>query len=272
MSDLETRLHDLLHEQEHTFAAPASLLDGARRHARRARRARRAATAALIVAVVGVGGAVASGALRDRALSPADPHPSTPTLPHLPAGPSWVQTGTVTDRHGNTFSLNVGAVITTPGNSTPSSERPGKYSFTGPTMAGYYTLTNTGSAAHDIAQPVVVFAYWKVPAGFCARYDTFIALAQVPVPATPDGQELCPMAMGDSTLAQTPQTFQVDRPVLVDIVPNVIGLRQDYPLQLSNADADTALRATRTPPAAWAAFDSDLSTVKDTRILSTNLP
>src|SRR5690242_1599616 len=164
MSDLETRLHDLLHEQEHTFAAPASLLDGARRHAFRARRARRAATAALIVAVVGVGGAVASGALRDRALSPAEPHPPTSTLPHLPAGPSWVQTATVTDRHGNTFSLDVGAVITTPGSSSPSSQHPGKYSFTGPTMEGYYTLTNTGTTAHDVAQPVVFFAYWKVPA------------------------------------------------------------------------------------------------------------
>jgi hypothetical protein len=178
----------------------------------------------------------------------------------------------VTDRQGNTFRLDVGAVITTPGSSSPSSQHPGKYAFTGPTMAGYYTLTNTGNAAHDIAQPVVFFAYWKVPAGFCARYDSFIALSDVPVPAVADGQELCPMAMGDSTLAQTPETVQLDKPIVITIVPNVVGLRQDYPLQLSKTDADTALRATTTPPAAWAAFDADLSRVKDARILSTNLP
>jgi hypothetical protein len=133
-------------------------------------------------------------------------------------------------------------------------------------------LTNAGNAARDIAQSVVFFAYWKVPAGFCARYDTFIALAQVPVPSIAGGQELCPMAMGDSTLAQTPQTLQPGRPVLLPIVPNVVGLRQDYPLQLSKADEQTALRATRTPPAAWAAFDQDLSTVEDTRILSSAPP
>jgi hypothetical protein len=74
MSDVETRLKELLHESvPPPGRESADLVAGARRYAARARRWRIGTTAAALAVMVGVGGAVASGAFRDRALTPAHP-------------------------------------------------------------------------------------------------------------------------------------------------------------------------------------------------------
>jgi hypothetical protein len=272
MSELETQLSELLHEPTPRFVETQDLVEGARRYAVRVRRARVVAAAATLAAVLGVGGAVASGAFGDRALTPAHPvqrlHDPMPFM----TGASWVGTLKFTDKAGNNFVLAVNDAITTPGTSRPSSTAPGKQSVTGPTLAGSYTITNTSDRSYDLGTPVVLFAYWKVPVGFCDRYDHSVALTGLSVPHVSGGLELCPMAMGDSTLASTPQTLRTNLGVRVTVTPRTIGLGQNYPLQLAGADAALAVRIMSEPPAAWGAFDDELSTAKDGLIVSKGLP
>lgn len=271
MSDVETRLRDLLHDTAPGPVPSSTLVDGARRYAVRARRVRLAAVAATLAAVLGLGGAVASGAFRDRTLSPARPTPTTRT-PSLPPGPSWRNDLRLTDSRGNTFTLSIAAVITKAGSSGPDAQDRTKRLFTTPAMGGYYTLTNDTAVTHDLGAPVQLLAYWKVPAGYCSRYNSFIALGHWPVPRVSGGQELCPMAAGDSTLPSTPLSMPPRQPVLVPIDGVTIGADPGSPLTLSAADAATAVRVTRTPPVGWLAFDEDFSTGGDSRVASSGMP
>ena len=272
MSELETQLSELLHEPAPRSVEPQNLVEGAHRYAVRARRARLAGTAVALAVVLGVGGAVASGAFRDRALTPAHPvqrlHDPIPFV----TGASWVDTLKFTDKAGHTFVLAVHDAITKPPTSKPSPTSPGKQSVTGPTLAGSYTLTNTSDRSYDLGTPVVLFAYWKVPAGFCDRYDHSVSLTGLPVPRVSGGQELCPMAMGDSTLATTPQTLTTNQGVRVSVTPRTIGLGQNYPLQLAGSDAALAVRIMSQPPAAWGAFDDELSTTRAGLVASKGFP
>ncbi|HEV7146160.1 MAG TPA: hypothetical protein VGN48_04085 [Pedococcus sp.] len=272
MSELETQLVELLHEPALRSVEPENLIEGARRYAVRVRRARLAATAVTLAAVLGVGGAVVSGAFRDRALTPAHPvqrlHDPIPFM----TGASWVGTSKVTDKAGHTFVLAVHEAITTPATSKPSPTSPGKQSVTGPTLAGSYTITNISDRSYDLGTPVVLFAYWKVPVGFCDRYDHSVSLTGLPVPRVSGGKELCPMAMGDSTLATTPQTLMTNQGVRVAVTSRTIGLGQNYPLQLNGSDAAQAVRIMSEPPAAWGAFDDELSTTQGHPIASKGLP
>jgi hypothetical protein len=274
MPDIETELRELLHDTSPwTGATQVSYADrvaGARRYAVRARRVRIVGAAAAVAAVVAAGGVVASGALRDRTLAPATPVP-TPTAPSLPAGPSWKDTVVMTNTQGRKVTLSVAAVITKPGRSAPDPQHRTKKLFTGPVMGGYYTLTNT-AASTDIGAPVQFLAYWKVPGGFCTRYNSLIALGGWPVPKVADGQELCPLAAGDSTLPGTPQTLTPNTPLLVPIEGITIGPAPDAPLSLSPADAATAVRVTATPPVGWLAFDEDFGRGSDSRVASSGMP
>lgn len=277
MSDTETRLRQLMHDTSTGWVGAASLhaerLEGARRYAVRARRARLAAAATVVAVGIAVGGAVATGAFHDRTLRPATPTPTPTTpVPSLPPGPTWKDDVRLTDSHGNTFTLSIGAVITKPGSSGPNAEDRTTRLFTTPAIGGYYTLTNDTAAAHDVGAPVQLLAYWKVPAGFCSRYNDFIALGNWPVPRVAGGQELCPMAAGDSTLPLTPQTLLPHRPLLVTIDSVTIGVAQDAPLRLSPADAAIAVQVTAKPPAGWIAFDEDFPHGSDARVASTGMP
>lgn len=73
MSELETRLREVLTAAVPTDLGPSGLAARARRSATRTRRLRVASVAAVLVVLVAVGGAVASSALRDRAAVPAKP-------------------------------------------------------------------------------------------------------------------------------------------------------------------------------------------------------
>lgn len=275
MSELETRLRELLQDTtpppSTSLTPPDELVTGARRYATRARRGRVAVIAAALVAVVGLGGVVASVAGRDRTLSPAEPRPPVVRTPTLPAGPAWSKTASVAGRAGKTFTLDLHTVISPSPSTSPDPRDANKRDVTGPGLSGYYTLTNTSTTAVDIAAPVTVFAYWKVPVGFCDRYDHSVSMVGLAVPRV-NGGELCPMAMGDSTLPGIPQTMRPGIPLLVRIEPQTIGLGQNYPLVLSKADAALAVRTTSAPPAGWAAFDQDLSTTANTPIASNGVP
>ena len=280
MSDTETRLRELLHETSTSYdpgqAGYVDRLSGAHRYAVRARRVRLAAAAAVVTAVVAAGGVVASGALRDRTLAPANPVPVSPvpttTAPALPAGPAWKDHVQVTDAQGRQVTVSIAAVIAKPGADAPDPQDRTKKLFTAPTMAGYYLLSNDTTSARDVSSPVQFMAYWKVPAGFCARYNNFIALGGWPVPKVAAGQELCPLAAGDSTLPGIPQTLTPHQPLLVPIQGVTIGVAQDGPLALSPADAAIAVRVTADPPVGWLAFDEDFPTGNDTRIASSGMP
>jgi hypothetical protein len=71
MSELELWLRDHLDEAIPRTLDASGLMEGAHRYARRVRRIRIAVVACVVAALVGVGGAVASGSIRDRALTPA---------------------------------------------------------------------------------------------------------------------------------------------------------------------------------------------------------
>jgi hypothetical protein len=275
MSDTETRLRELLHDpstwSDTGQGTYVDRITGARRYAARARWARLAAVAAVVAAVIGLGGVVASGAFRDRTLPPANPLP-TSAAPNLPAGPAWKDNVQLTDAQGRKVTVSIAAVITKAGTSAPDPQDRTKRLFTAPSMGGYYTLTNHAAAARDVTAPVQFMAYWKVPAGFCARYNTFIALGGWPVPKVANGQEMCPLAAGDSTLPGTPQTLTPRQPLLVRIQGVTLGVAQDAPLALSPADAAIAVRVSATPPAGWLAFDEDFPTGNDSRIASTGMP
>jgi hypothetical protein len=80
MTDLETRLRDLLVAAAPDSPATDGLAAGARRYAARARRARTVTAVGVLVAVLAVGGAVASGAFHERTLAPARPRPAPAEL------------------------------------------------------------------------------------------------------------------------------------------------------------------------------------------------
>ncbi|WP_270889600.1 hypothetical protein [Pedococcus sp. 5OH_020] len=274
MSEIETRLRDLLHDTAPDSVQASALVEGARRYAIRARRVRVAAVAAAVVAAVGVGGAVASGALHDRTLSPATPKPTTSTTRTLPPGPAWVDSTTITTGHGTTFTFDVRAVITAPATSAPDPLDATKRVLTAPQMGGYYTLTNTSGSPYDLGESVRLYAYWKVPTAFCDRIDAVIHNDLVgnhtPVPQLAGGQTLCPIAWGDSTLDTTPQTLRPHTPASITILPTNLGFGRG--LHLSRADAALAVRVTATPPAGWIALTEPLSTSPDHRIASKGLP
>lgn len=275
MSDTETRLRELLHDAPPWPStgenAYADRIYRARQYAVRARRARLVATAAVVAAAIGAGGVVASGVFRDRTLAPANPVP-TIAAPPLPAGPAWKDHVQATDAQGRTVTVTIAAVITKAGASAPDPQDRAKQLFTAPRMGGYYTLTNDSAASRDVTAPVQFMAYWRVPTGFCGRYNSFIALGGWPVPKVAGGEELCPLAAGDSTLPGIPQTLAPHRPLLVPIQGVTLGPAQDAPLVLSPADAAVAVRVTATPPVGWLAFDEDFPTGTDTRIASTGMP
>ena len=275
MSDTETELRDLLHDTASwagTSPVPyTDRLAGARRYAVRVRRTRMVAAAALVAAVVAAGGAVASGAFRDRTLAPANPGPTTPA-PSVPDGPSWKDTVSMEDAQAHTITLSFAAVVAKPGSSAPDPRNATKRLFTTPTLAGYYTLTNPAARPRDVTAPVAFAAYWKVPAGFCTRFDQYIAEGGWPVPKIAGGQELCPLAIGDSTLPGTPQTLEPKKPLLLRIEATTINPAPNAPLPLSPADAATAVRLTATPPVGWLALDDDFATGSDSRVASTGMP
>lgn len=173
------------------------------------------------------------------------------------------------------FTFEVHAAISAPGTSSPDPHDPTTALVTVPQIAGYYTLTNTGPHPYDVAEPVRLFAYWKVPSGFCPRFDPYmvadLAANNIPVVQLPGSQELCPMAFGDSTLDTTPQTLQPHQPATIRILASNMALAQDYPLHLSKADAAIVARVTATPPVGWFASDEELSTNNDHSIASTGL-
>lgn len=273
MSDIELRLSELLHEAAPPSDDATGLIDGARRYAARARRLRVAAVVTAVVAVVlGVGGVVAIGANRDRSSVPGRLVNTTP--PPTLSGHSWQQTATLTGSAGTQFSLVVRATVAHHSTHTTStaSAPAGTVFVTWPGLSGSYELTNTSSAAYDLSTEVTVFAFWKVPAGFCTRFDQYLGEAHLPVPAIGGGQELCPMAMGDSTLPGLPQTLAPGKPLSLPLVPGFIGLNRNLPAQLSPADAEIAVTATGRAPDAWAAFDSELTTRPDGVVFSQGLP
>jgi hypothetical protein len=275
MSDTETRLREAMRDTSTGWSGSgptqfADRVQGARRYAVRARRLRLAATATTIAVVIGVGGAVATGAFHDRTLSPATPRPTT--APSLPPGPAWKDDVRLTGAGGTTITLSIRAVVTKTGSSAPDAQDRTKQLFTTPVLGGYYTLTNDTDSSHDINAPVQVLAYWQVPAGFCARYNSFIALGQWPVPKVAGGQELCPMAAADSTLPLTPQTLQPHRPLRVAFNSTAIGVAPTAPLGLNPADAATAVRVTSRPPVGWIAFDEDFGTGSNAQVTSTGMP
>jgi hypothetical protein len=195
----------------------------------------------------------------------------------LPRGPSWIDTVQITNREGVSFTFDVRAVITAPGTSSPDPQNAARRQVTVPIMNGYYTLTNTSASAYDLGEPVRLFAYWKVPSGFCARWNPYfvrdIVANHIPLVKVAGGQELCPMAWGDSTLDTTPQTFRPRTPTSITILATTTGvLGQDYPLHLSPADAAIVAHVTATAPVGWAALDETLSTSPDHPIASTGLP
>ena len=275
MSDVETELRDLLHDSvswaEGSQMPYPDRLAGARRYALRVRRTRMVTAAALAAAVVAAGGAVASGAFRDRTLAPANPAPTTPAR-SLPPGPSWKDTVQLKDAQGRTVTLTFGAVVAKPGSVGPDPRDPSKRLFTTPTLAGWYTLTSQAPAPRDVIAPAAFAAYWKVPAGFCTRYDQYISEGGWPVPKVAGGQELCPLAIGDSTLPSTPQTLDPKKPLLLRIEATTINPAPNAPLPLSPADAATAVRLTATPPVGWLALDDDFATGSDSRVASSGMP
>lgn len=273
MSDIELRLSELLHEAAPPSDDSPGLIEGAGRYAARARRLRLVAVVAAVTAVVlGVGGVVAIGANRDRASVPGRVV-NTPPPPTL-SGHSWGQTATLTGRAGTAFRLVVRATVAHQSRHTTSTATPpaGKVLVTWPGLSGSYQLTNTSSTAYDLSTEVTVFAFWKVPVGFCTRFDQYLAQANLPVPAVGGGQELCPMAMGDSTLPGLPQTLTPGQPLSLPLVPGYVGLSANLPAQLSPADAAIAVSATSHAPDAWAAFDAELTTRPDGIVMSQGLP
>lgn len=278
MSDLETRLRVLLQETRPDPTQPTALAEGARRYAVRARWVRIATTAAAaaLAVALGLGGAVASGAFRDRTLPPVRPHPAPSTTRKLPPGPAWVQSVKFTTSTGTTFTFDVRAVVTTPGTSSPDPADRAKRLVTVPQMGGYYTLTNTSRAAYDLGEPVRLFAYWNVPSGFCLRFNPFMRATltdnRIPLVRLPGGQELCPMAWGDSTLDGTPQTLRPRAPASLSIVTLPMALRQDYPFHLTKADADVMATVTATAPVGWFASDEQLSPNADHGIARKGIP
>ena len=240
------------------------------------RRAQLTVAAVLLVAVAGAAAAVAAGAFRDR--TPVHQGLPNPTaLPHPPAvppGPAWVDSTRVSTAKG-VFTFEVHAVITAPGTGSRDPQNPTKGLVTVPQMGGYYTLTNTGAEPYDLAEPVRLFAYWKVPRGFCARYDPYmvadLTANNIPVVQVGGGQELCPMAFGDSTLDTTPQTLQPHQPARLSILATDMALGQDYPLHVSKSDAAVVAKVTATAPAAWFASDEELSTSTDHSIATSGL-
>lgn len=239
------------------------------------RRTRVTAAAVVLVTIAGAG-AVTLGALSHRtAIRPGLTNSTAgPKPPTLPAGPAWVDTTTVSATKG-VFTFEVHAVITTPGTSSPDPQDPGKRLVTVPQMGGYYTLTNTGAGPYDLAEPVRLFAYWKVPQGLCTRYDPYmvpdLTANNIPIVQLGDGQELCPMAFGDSTLDTTPQTLQPHQPARITIMATRMAPGQDYPLQVTKTDAAVIAKVTATAPVAWFAGDEELSTTTDHSIATSGL-
>lgn len=241
-----------------------------------------AALSVLLLAAIGAAGVVASGAMRDHTSAGGPTALTTgattahPALAHhLPAGPRWTTTQKLSTSKG-VFTLGIHAVVTATATTTPDTGHATKVHITVPQIGGYYTVTNDGSEPYALAEPVRLFAYWKVPIGLCRRWDPYwvpdLTANHIPITPVGHGQELCPMAWGDSTLDTTPQTLQPGAPADIPILPTTLGvLGQDYPLEVSKADGAIVAHTTAKPPAGWLALDEELSSDSDNAVASTGL-